>query len=395
MFEAARHFRVTDALWDADEARAAIREIAADALAALDPDALWPPHPMDDGVRHDTGSIYFGAAGVAWALDYLRRVGAVEHDRDLRPLLETALERNAPWLARSPYGRHASLLMGDFGIRLVRMRIAPDQKLADELLALASGNTGLPVLELMWGLPGSMLACVHLDGMTGGDPRWEALFRTQAERLLADLEETGEGPIWTQDLYGRQQRYLGPVHGFAGNVLPLLHGWRWLTPEQQALVAEGVPRTLASHAVRSDGCATWPPVVPGGGPVTLCQHCHGAPGMVTTFADAPFSTPELERLLLEGGELVWRAGPLSKGSNLCHGTGGNGYAFLKLHRRTGDPVWLERARAFAMTAIAQVRGARAAFGRGRYSLWTGDPGLALYLWDCTTTEPAFPTIDVF
>ena len=44
-----------------------------------------------------------------------------------------------------------------------------------------------------------------------------------------------------------------------------------------------------------------------------------------------------------------------KGSNLCHGTGGNGYAFLKLHRRTGDPVWLERARAFAMTAIAQCR----------------------------------------
>ncbi len=117
--------------------------------------------------------------------------------------------------------------------------------------------------------------------------------------------------------------------------------------------------------------------------------------MVTTFADAPFSTPELERLLLEGGELIWKAGPLSKGSNLCHGTGGNGYAFLKLHRRTHDQVWLERARTFAMTAVSQVRGARAAFGRGRYSLWTGDPGLAVFLWDCISGEPRFPTIDVF
>ena len=37
---------------------------------------------------------------------------------------------------------------------------------------------------------------------------------------------------------------------------------------------------------------------------------------------------------------------------------------------------------------------QAAFGRGRYSLWTGDPGLAVYLWHCTTGEPRFPTIDV-
>jgi Lanthionine synthetase C-like protein len=87
----------------------------------------------------------------------------------------------------------------------------------------------------------------------------------------------------------------------------------------------------------------------------LCQHCHGAPGMVTTFADAPFSTPAFEAPLLQGGELTWKAGPVVNGSNLCHGTGGNGYAFLKLYKRTRDPVWLERARAFAMAAIDQVR----------------------------------------
>jgi hypothetical protein len=89
-----------------------------------------------------------------------------------------------------------------------------------------------------------------------------------------------------------------------------------------------------------------------------CQHCHGAPGIVTTFADAPFTSPELEELLIGGGKLTWEAGPLAKDSNLCHGTGGNGYAFLKLQRRTGDAVWLERARAFAMTAAAQSRETR-------------------------------------
>jgi ferredoxin len=34
-------------------------------------------------------------------------------------------------------------------------------------------------------------------------------------------------------------------------------------------------------------------------------------------------------------------------------------------------------------------------GRGRYALWTGNVGLAVYLWDCITAEPHFPTIDVF
>ena len=60
--------------------------------------------------------------------------------------------------------------------------------------------------------------------------------------------------------------------------------------------------------------------------------------MVATFADAPFRSPELDTLLVEGGHFSWAAGPLAKGSNLCHGTGGNGYAFLKLYRRTKDAM---------------------------------------------------------
>jgi hypothetical protein len=33
--------------------------------------------------------------------------------------------------------------------------------------------------------------------------------------------------------------------------------------------------------------------------------------------------------------------------------------------------------------------------RGRYSLWTGDMGLAIYLWDCLRDAPPFPSIVVF
>jgi hypothetical protein len=124
------------------------------------------------------------------------------------------------------------------------------------------------------------------------------------------------------------------------------------------------------------------------------QWCHGAPGIVISFAALAPQSEELTDMLVAGGELTWRAGPLVKGSGLCHGTAGNGFAFLKLHDRTGDPRWLERARAFGMHAADQVERARAEHGRGRYTLWTGDVGVALYLWACITADSAFPVLDV-
>ena len=57
-------------------------------------------------------------------------------------------------------------------------------------------------------------------------------------------------------------------------------------------------------------------------------------------------------------------------------------------------MWLDRARRFAVHAVEQVRRERAAVGHGRYSLFTGDIGVALYLRACLDADPAFPVIDV-
>ena len=124
----------------------------------------------------------------------------------------------------------------------------------------------------------------------------------------------------------------------------------------------------------------------------LVQWCHGAPGMVTAFGTLP-RDDVLDELLLKGGELTWRAGPLTKGPSLCHGTAGNGAAFLTLFARTGDSTWLERARRFAMHSIRQVAAARALYGRGRYSLWTGDVGVAIYLRQCIAGTSGLPSLD--
>jgi Lanthionine synthetase C-like protein len=74
---------------------------------------------------------------------------------------------------------------------------------------------------------------------------------------------------------------------------------------------------------------------------------------------------------------------------ICHGTAGNGYAFLKAFERTGDELWLDRARRFAVHALDQVERR----GHGRYSLWTGDVGVALFAADCLEERTGYPVLD--
>ena len=152
---------------------------------------------------------------------------------------------------------------------------------------------------------------------------------------------------------------------------------------------------LARTAVVERGLANWPPVdrpalASANGEIRV-QWCHGAPGVVTSAA-AYLD----EELLLAGAELTWRAGPHKdeKGPSICHGTAGNGYAFLKVFERTGDERWLERARRFAMHALAQGRRQRRERGSGRYSLFTGDLGVALYAADCLDGRGRYPVLDL-
>jgi len=181
--------------------RASIEEIAADAIAHFHPDTFWPAHPSDDGVADGNPSFYCGATGVMWALDYLHRIDAVSASEDFRPVLPKLLERTvAHFESSSPsdYSKHGSLLFGDMGAALVAMQLAPTPILADLVHARAEANIGLPIRELMWGMPGSMLAAIHMAEMTQ-ESRWRGLFETQAARLLADLEDTPQGRLWTQD----------------------------------------------------------------------------------------------------------------------------------------------------------------------------------------------------
>jgi lantibiotic modifying enzyme len=196
---------------------------------------------------------------------------------------------------------------------------------------------------------------------------------------------------WTQHLYGQEGRGLTPPHGLVGNVQALL---QLLDRNRADTLKRESAALLAGTAVQDEGLANWPPRprpdLPGPDGQIRVQWCAGAPGIV--IAAAAYLD---EELLRAGAELPWRTGPprLEKGPGICHGTAGNGYAFLKAFARTGEEHWLERARLFAMHALAQVERLRSEHGRGRHSLWTGDLGVALYAADCIDGSSAYPILD--
>jgi lantibiotic modifying enzyme len=218
-----------------------------------------------------------------------------------------------------------------------------------------------------------------------GEPRWEEAARETATALRA---RRGDDGLWRQD---DDYRGLGAPSGAAGNTLALLR----LEPDD-ALAAE-TAAVLAQHAFREGGLANWP-----GTPLwrqlarprdsrKCLQWCTGAPGVLAgawEYLD--------EELVLAGAELIWHAGAHGdeKGHGLCHGTSGDGFALLKAFARTGDERWLERARRFAVHALAQAERIATANGRRRYSLFTGDVGTALFAAACLDLDARYPIIDV-
>lgn len=399
LFEPVRHETLTKESWNADRVAQYAGTIVADIVERFDPESFWPRHPLDneDGDSGWDKSLYLGAAGVLWALHYLTREGAASSALDTADAIRRVY---ASYLDAPDTGSVVpSYFLGEVGVLLVLWRLTHDSGAANRLEELIRDNIPNPTNEALWAAPGTMIGALHMHAWTG-ETRWQRLFLENVERLWETWLPSRHAQcyLWTQDLYGSIVDLLGAGHGFAGNVYPLLRGANWLTEDRRGVLYARCLETLLATALRQYGRANWPQSI---GPPrpgrthTLVQWCHGAPGVVTSLAEfpAPYS-PEMDSLLLEAGETTWQAGPLAKGYGLCHGTAGNGYAFLKLYRRTGDVKWLERARGFAMHAMQQRDKRYAEFGFGRYSLWTGDAGLAVYLWHCVTGSDLFPSLDV-
>lgn len=405
LHDPARHAPLRGEPWSDAAAHAAIGRIVDDVCASFDPLTLWPTHPLD-GEPGEAAipqpMLYNGAAGVVWALRALAEEGMAVVRLDLTATAAT-IEPHAQRYIERNGSESASYFLGLGGVLLLQWSFARDEVTAERLYALIEGNLENKAHEALWGSSGTMIAALHLLEATG-EARWHSLLQRGADALWRQMESArhsadpnGEVWVWTQDLYGRTRRYLGAGHGFAGNLFPIIRGRRWLDAAVVDAFERRAAATLDVTARRRPGLVHWEPLFDPeaeGLPLRpMLQDCHGGPGIVCRLAAA--HDPQLRRLLVDAGELVWQAGPLVKRPGLCHGTDGNGYAFLKLHAMTGDPRWLDRARAFAMHALSQSDDIAIAHGCRVPSLWTGDLGLACFLSSCVRADAGLPTLDRF
>lgn len=387
---------LTNERWSERRVREAIRRIVDDTDEAFrGPRLLWRAHAWDRWqATSPMKNLYVGAAGVLWALERLRARGYAETRLDLARVAVRTLElfRARPDIQRAmkpPEPAESGLMTGETGILLVAWRLTGDAAHAESLLARIRANVDNDGDDVMWGTPGTLLAAEAMLRWTG-DERWREAWRESAHALLA---RRGDDGLWIQHLYRQTYAGLGPPHGLVGNVQALRP---LLEPRQRKRLERETSAALARTAFLEDGLVNWPyyarPNLPSPDGQIRVQWCAGGPGVVA--GAAPYLD---EDLLLAGAELPWRAGPptLDKGPGICHGTAGNGYAFLGAFARTGDERWLGRARRFAVHALEQVERLRAANGTGRYSLWTGDLGVALYAADCIEGRAAYPIFGGF
>ena len=380
---------VADEHWEESRVRAAIARIVADVDEAYRRQPLWPPPPdAPVGPGRPEPSLYGGAPGLAWALDALAQRGHAETALEPSSVALDALDAWRadpvvfPTSADLPQ-RESSLLAGEAGVLFVAWSLTGRAALADDLHARVRANIDADDIdEVMWGTAGTLLIASTLFEHTG-EERWAEACRDSADALLARRDADG---IWVQRRFNGA-RYLGPVHGFVGNVHALLTS---LDGERAASLRGEANDVLARYAVREDTRCNWAPAagdnLEGRSGEIRLQWCHGGPGIVATAA------PYLDEDLLVGGaELKWAAGAHRerKGAGICHGTAGNGYALLATFERTGDERWLERSRSFAVHALAQAEREPPV-----YSLWLGGLGAAIFASDCLDAVCRYPFLDL-
>jgi hypothetical protein len=399
LFTPERHEPLTERPFSDARARDAILRIAARAELERDTAAgLWPRDAADeiDPGEGRAASLYWGAAGIAWALAELAAAGYGAEgvlDGDDVDALAARLTDDRD----DPDHDEDGVWFGVAGVLGVAESRRPDASRRDRLAELAWASLSSAALEPMVGHPGHMLLAAQLHARTG-EKRWAELWSAGAARLLDTWHHDDEldAWLWTQRLGKHETRYLGAAHGLAGNVRVLLRGGTLLPDDSRKEIERRAVATISGLAVREDGRANRPPQAGEGlvnrGRIRV-QWCHGAAGVLTAMWDAAPDDGDWGELLLAAGRLVWDAGPIRDAPGLCHGTAGNAYALLALWQRTRDEQWLERARALALHAAEQVERRAERLGHGWHSLFTGDEGVALCLASCIAGDAKFPVAD--
>ncbi|CAK9088634.1 unnamed protein product [Durusdinium trenchii] len=312
--EDGRHFRhaMDDAVAPAEWETKLLREISQAKKKLLE-------------ARHSKGSLYTGAAGVAYLLLDLASSGL---ESDARAASEEALRRLEEAEAMCD-ARRVTLLEGPAGCVALKAwayhlleQPVQVQECIQRLATLAERAALLPETEceVLYGRSG-FLGAVLLVRQKLGDPK---LLAAPAAELVQQVLESGQTHAkggWPLYYEWHEKCYLGGAHGIAGILQTLLQ-----LPAEVALARPDAPDLLQKTAEKLFECCFRSGNMPsslGNGKDRLVQFCHGATGMISLALRLaehhPKSAVRYQELAQQFGEVIWRRGLLKKGLGLCHG----------------------------------------------------------------------------
>jgi lantibiotic modifying enzyme len=337
-----------------------LAHLAAAAYQAA-PDQLMASNQR--GVKSDSCNVQSGVAGVlAVLVRASERLGTES--------LRAAVARLAGWLDRNRFTAQQllpGLYFGRAGMAWALFDAArhlDDDGLATRALELA---TALPVRwpnpDITFGTAGAGLTSLHLWYETK-EPVLLDRVHAAVDHLVETAQRTDGRVFWQvptdfdSRLAGVVQ--LGFAHGVAGIGAFLLAAWQATGREDARQVAEQAGHTLAGAAVREGGTAYWPNGLSGPDESDMRYHwCSGASGVGTFLVRLWQATgePRYRQLAHEAAVAVRRTRWLHP-LPACHGLPGSGEFLLDLAAADGGSYrdWAEEIAAAIYVRLGEWHG---------------------------------------
>ncbi|OCT74278.1 lanC-like protein 2 isoform X1 [Xenopus laevis] len=357
---------------------------------------------MEEGLKtadpHDC-SAYTGYTGIA--LLYLQLYRVTKEQSHLQRSLDYVKR-----ILRNLNGRRISFLYGDAGPLAVSAVVhhklqneAESKECIAKLLQLQRGvvstDTDLPD-ELLYGRSGYLYALLYLNNEISPDtvPQASIIEVVDAiiesgKNLSKEEHKTERCPLLYQ---WHKKQYVGAAHGLAGIYYMLMQPLSKVDVEALSDLVKPCIDYVRHKKFRSGNY----PSSLSNETDRLVHWCHGAPGVIHMLLQAHkvFKEDKYLKDAMECSDVIWQRGLLRKGYGICHGTSGNGYAFLLLYNHTQDKKYLYRACKFAEWCLEYGKhGCR--IPDRPYSLFEGMAGAIHFLSDMLTPETSrFPGFEL-
>ncbi|OCT75991.1 lanC-like protein 2 [Xenopus laevis] len=357
---------------------------------------------MEEGLKtadpHDC-SAYTGYTGIA--LLYLQLYRVTKEQSHLQRSLDYVKR-----ILRNLNGRRISFLCGDAGPLAVSAVVhhklqneAESKECIAKLLQLQRGvvstETDLPD-ELLYGRAGYLYALLYVNNEISQDTVPQASIKEVVDAIIESGKSLSKEEHKTERcplLYQwHKKQYVGAAHGLAGIYYMLMQPLSKVDVETLSDLVKPCIDYVRHKKFRS---GNYPSSLSNESD-RLVHWCHGAPGVIHMLLQAHkvFKEDKYLKDAIECSDVIWQRGLLRKGYGICHGTSGNGYAFLSLYNHTQDKKYLYRACKFAEWCLEYGKhGCR--IPDRPYSLFEGMAGAIHFLSDMLAPETSrFPAFEL-